>query len=236
MPEPQDLTEQEYALPDLARAAQMTERNVRAYQARGLLPPPRRRSRRVVYGPEHLARLRLVQALAGHGLSLRVIADLVARGSADDELARLAREELSSDWVPAGSVSMSGDGVRRFDEANPGVVDSLVEAGLMERHGDDLLANATALGLTSSLVARGVGYEVCARVGLAGARAAQACRDAVADLVEDSLGRLPDDAASDAEVRRLAVQLASVAFADSLTRRVVGPRLAGGEGTAEGQA
>ncbi len=35
----------EYRVDDLAQAAGMTVRNVRAYQERGLLPPPLRRGR-----------------------------------------------------------------------------------------------------------------------------------------------------------------------------------------------
>ena len=45
---------------ELARAAGTTVRNVRVYQDRGLLPPPERRGRLGLYGPDHLRRLRLV--------------------------------------------------------------------------------------------------------------------------------------------------------------------------------
>ena len=49
----------DYRIDDLARAAGTTVRNVRAYQERGLLPPPRREGRVALYGDAHLARHRV---------------------------------------------------------------------------------------------------------------------------------------------------------------------------------
>ena len=57
----------------------VTTRNIRAYQSRGLLPPPVARSgeRAAFYTAEHLARLRLVSRLQERGFSLAGIADLL---------------------------------------------------------------------------------------------------------------------------------------------------------------
>jgi hypothetical protein len=55
----------------LAREAGTTVRNVRAYQERGLLPPPDREGRVGVYGEGHLARLRLIASLAERGVLVR---------------------------------------------------------------------------------------------------------------------------------------------------------------------
>ena len=46
----------EYSIDELARVAGTTVRNVRAYQDRGILPPPERRGRNGVYNHTHLAR------------------------------------------------------------------------------------------------------------------------------------------------------------------------------------
>jgi DNA-binding transcriptional MerR regulator len=56
-----------------------TTRNIRAYQSRGLLPPPVSRpgARAAFYTAEHLARLRLVNRLQDRGFSLAGIADLL---------------------------------------------------------------------------------------------------------------------------------------------------------------
>ncbi len=95
----------------------MTERNVRAYRSRGLIRPPRMRGRIGYYSQEHLAQLRLIQALLGRGLSLTVIAQLVDRGVAHTELARLVREELP----PGGEVPLSTAVAQVLEEAEPGI-------------------------------------------------------------------------------------------------------------------
>src|SRR5688572_26661736 len=62
---------------DLAREAGTTTRNVRAYQTRGLLPPPLVVGRVGYYGEAHLERLRLIANLQERGYSLAAIADLL---------------------------------------------------------------------------------------------------------------------------------------------------------------
>src|SRR4051812_33612180 len=64
-------------LDELARAAGTTVRNLRGDQDRGLLPPPERRGRLGVYGPDHLRRLRLVLRMLGRGYPLAAIRELV---------------------------------------------------------------------------------------------------------------------------------------------------------------
>src|SRR5204863_6803631 len=65
----------EYRIDDLARAAGTTVRNVRVYQDRGLLPPPRREGRTGLYGEPHLARLRLIGQLLEKGYTFAHIAE-----------------------------------------------------------------------------------------------------------------------------------------------------------------
>ena len=69
--------ERELRIDDLAREAGTTVRNVRAYQDRGLLAPPRREGRVAWYGEGHLVRLRLIASLLDRGFSLANIAELV---------------------------------------------------------------------------------------------------------------------------------------------------------------
>src|SRR4051812_5451512 len=57
----------------LARETGMTVRNIRAYQSRGLLPPPDVRARTGFYGPEHVARLKLISDMRAGGMTLRPI-------------------------------------------------------------------------------------------------------------------------------------------------------------------
>ena len=75
----------ELTIDELARETGMTVRNIRAHQSRGLLPPPEVRARTGYYGPEHVARLRLVQELQGNGYNLAAIKDLVQRSSGNSQ-------------------------------------------------------------------------------------------------------------------------------------------------------
>src|SRR5690349_3052136 len=56
----------------------MTVRTIRSHQARELLPPPEVRDRVGYYGPEHVARLKLIQELQAEGFNLRGIKRLLA--------------------------------------------------------------------------------------------------------------------------------------------------------------
>src|SRR5437660_1559184 len=78
----------ELTIDELARESGMTVRNIRAHQSRGLLPPPEVRSRTGYYGPEHVARLRLIQEMQGEGYNLRSIQRLLegATGAVEEAL------------------------------------------------------------------------------------------------------------------------------------------------------
>ena len=60
----------EYRIDELARVAGATVRNIRVYQDRGLLPPPRRDGRVGLYTDAHLARLRLIGQLLKRGYTM----------------------------------------------------------------------------------------------------------------------------------------------------------------------
>ena len=68
---------QEFTIDQLAREAGSTVRNVRAYQDRGLLPPPEKRGRTGIYTDVHLARLKIIGALLERGYTLNNIRDLL---------------------------------------------------------------------------------------------------------------------------------------------------------------
>ncbi len=73
---------------ELARRIGMTVRNIRAHQSRGLLPPPEVRGRTGFYGPDHVARLELIQELQAEGFNLELIRRLLenAGGSSTEVL------------------------------------------------------------------------------------------------------------------------------------------------------
>ncbi len=70
---------------ELARETGMTVRNIRSHASRGLLQPPEVRARTGYYGPEHVARLRLIQELQANGYNLAAIKHLLQRGNGQAE-------------------------------------------------------------------------------------------------------------------------------------------------------
>src|SRR5690625_1906613 len=66
----------EYRIDELARLAETTVRNVRVYQDRGLLSPPRREGRVGIYSEAHLARLRLIGQLLRRGYTFANIGEM----------------------------------------------------------------------------------------------------------------------------------------------------------------
>ena len=67
----------EYRIEELAERSGTTVRNIRAYQDRGLLPPPRREGRVGLYDDGHLARLTLVAEMLDRGWTLASIGELM---------------------------------------------------------------------------------------------------------------------------------------------------------------
>lgn len=68
---------EELTIEQLAQATQMTVRNIRNHQSRGVLPPPTVRARVGYYGPDHVARLRLIQEMQADGFNLEAIKRLL---------------------------------------------------------------------------------------------------------------------------------------------------------------
>jgi len=73
---------------ELARETGMTVRNIRAHQSRGLLPPPVVQARNGYYGPEHVARIKLIQEMQADGFNLASIQRLLqgATGAVEEAL------------------------------------------------------------------------------------------------------------------------------------------------------
>jgi DNA-binding transcriptional MerR regulator len=62
---------------ELAEQTGLTTRNIRAYQSRGLLPPPEVRGRTGYYAEEHRARLGLIREMQADGFNLTAIKRLI---------------------------------------------------------------------------------------------------------------------------------------------------------------
>src|ERR1700760_2738778 len=90
----------EYRIDDLARLAGTTVRNVRVYQDRGLLAPPRRVGRVGWYSEAQLARLRLIGRLLERGFTLALIAELISAWEQGRDLADIlgVEEAITRPW------------------------------------------------------------------------------------------------------------------------------------------
>jgi DNA-binding transcriptional MerR regulator len=90
---------------ELARETGLTVRNIRAYHERGLLAAPELRARSGFYGPEHIARIALIQNLRDEGLKLEGIKRLLDASHSDSaHLLRVRDAAQAVDEVEAPEV------------------------------------------------------------------------------------------------------------------------------------
>jgi DNA-binding transcriptional MerR regulator len=144
----------EYRIDELAQLAGTTVRNIRAYQDRGLLPPPRRAGRVGLYSASHLARLRLIGQMLGRGYSLGNIAELLAAWERGQDLSDLLGLEaaLTEPWSEEVPIVLSLEGLAELlevgvDEAlEPGgLLDLLLADGFVRREGDGFVVDSPKL-------------------------------------------------------------------------------------------
>lgn len=136
----------EYRIDDLARAAGMTTRNVRAYQDRGLLPAPRRSGRVALYDDAHLARLKLIASMLGRGYTTAHIAEMLGAWESGQDLAAVLglEEALGSPWGDDRPATMSTDEVRAL-AGDTASLDRLVALGLVTVNGTKALVRRPQL-------------------------------------------------------------------------------------------
>ncbi|TDB74844.1 MerR family transcriptional regulator [Actinomadura sp. KC216] len=155
----------EYRIDELARLAGSTVRNIRAYQDRGLLPPPRLEGRVGLYDDAHLARLRLVGQLLGRGYTFAVIKELLTAWETGKDVGEVLGLEkvLTDPWsdeIPGTVgydelVAIFGAGLDEDETAR--LRDRTVEIGLIEPDGAMYrVPSPRLLHVGAELVAAGV--------------------------------------------------------------------------------
>jgi DNA-binding transcriptional MerR regulator len=155
----------EYRIDELAQQAGTTVRNVRAYQERGLLPPPRRSGRAGLFDDSHLSRLRLITQLLQRGYTLANIRELLAaweNGHAIEQLigvgpegSPLAGEEIPSHVSTEWLTVVFG----RFLPAAelPDALGTAIDLGILEPDGQQFrVVDPRLLCAAAELVAAGV--------------------------------------------------------------------------------
>ena len=139
---PGDEGDRELTVDQLAARVGVTVRNLRAYSARGLLPPPRMVGRTGYYGREHVARLLLVREMLAEGYSLAMIERTLASAPRTASSATLAlHRALLAPWLPPEPELLTGAelAARAGVPEDPKLVDRLAELGLLERLDDGRL-------------------------------------------------------------------------------------------------
>src|SRR5262245_5897680 len=101
-----DVQSADLTIEQLAAEVDTPFTTIRMYQHRGLLPPPERRGRIGYYGPDHVARLRLIAQLQDRGYSLVAIKDLVDTWQTGQSMAELLGVERSAAGVLGASTPM----------------------------------------------------------------------------------------------------------------------------------
>jgi DNA-binding transcriptional MerR regulator len=152
---------------ELAARVGVTVRNVRAYSARGLLPPPRMVGRTGYYGREHVARLLLVREMLAEGYSLAMIERTLASAPPTASSATLAlHRALLAPWLPPEPEITTGAelAARAGVPEQPEVIDQLVALGLVERLDDGRLQVIDPALLMAGLQVVGLGVPPAALI------------------------------------------------------------------------
>ena len=159
---PRDRHVPDYRIDDLASAAGMTTRNIRAYQSQGLLPPPRREGRVAFYSEVHLARLRLIGSLLERGYAAAHIAELIGAWEGGRDLSDVLGIERAlvtpfgddvPTYLPLREVRETLGGRGRLARAE--------ELGIVRREGKDRVRveRPRLLAAFGELATMGVGVE-----------------------------------------------------------------------------
>ena len=191
---------------ELADAVGMTPRNIRAYQSKGLLFPPRIDGRVAVYNGAHVARLELIASLQREGFTLAAIKRLVeSTGSYSAIVADRRRRfrDGSSDITP--TVPIPEELIR---QRNPDLPEDLTATGLAWRDEEGRLVSHTLLVAVGRMLSvQGVPDAALARLQL---DAAHVGRE-LGRYLRTHLEALAADGRQE-DLARVAVQLSATAF------------------------
>lgn len=130
--------EADLTVEQLAYETGMSVRNIRNHQSRGLLPPPEVRARVGYYGPEHVARLRLIQEMQGEGFKLSAISRLIGEHGADADRFVGLRQAITTPFATeAPEVYTRAELVEKFGTDDDKLIDKAKKLGLLVDIGDE---------------------------------------------------------------------------------------------------
>jgi DNA-binding transcriptional MerR regulator len=128
----------EMTVEQLAYETGMSVRNIRNHQSRGLLPPPEVRARTGYYGPDHVARLRLIQEMQAEGFKLSAISRLIGEHGADADRFVGLRQAVTAPFDDEAPEVMSREELtERFGNDDPKLLGKATKLGLLVDLGDE---------------------------------------------------------------------------------------------------
>lgn len=218
----------------LAYETGMSVRNIRNHQSRGLLPPPEVRARTGYYGPEHVARLRLIQEMQGEGFKLSAISRLIGEHGADADRFVGLRQAVNAPFATeAPEILSRAELAQRFRVDDDKLLAKALKLGVLIDLGDERFEapSPALLQAAEDVLAMGVPLPAALAVIEKLSRNSQAAaRNFVNLFVEelwkpfDEAGR-PDEgwaeiAAAIERLRPLAVDAINATFRLALTAEI----------------
>lgn len=130
--------EADLTVEQLAYETGMSVRNIRNHQSRGLLPPPEVRARVGYYGPDHVARLRLIQEMQAEGFKLSAIERLIGEHGEDaDRFVGLRQAVTAPFATEAPEVYTREELVEKFGADDDRLIEKAKKLGLLVDLGKD---------------------------------------------------------------------------------------------------
>jgi DNA-binding transcriptional MerR regulator len=228
----------ELRIDELAQRAGTTSRNIRAHQARGLLPPPVLRGRTGWYGEEHLRRLELIDHLQERGFSLEAIRQTLDTWAQGGDLGHLlgVHHVLTAPFTDEEPERVPVDELlERFPEAarDPALIERAVAEGLIALDGGEgfIVPSPTLLAAGAELVAVGIPLvEILDLVKAVRGDVADVA-DRFVDMVRRNLvepiteGRVPPEGVADStralqRLRPIAVEVVRAFLAQEMARAI----------------
>ncbi|MFT6163331.1 MerR family transcriptional regulator [Zhongshania aliphaticivorans] len=154
-------TQRDYSVEQLAIAANTTVRNIRAYQDRGVLPPPALQGRKGIYNNQHLSRLRLIANLLDRGYTLSSIRELLAALEEGVGLSEILGIEtaVNSPWTNEAPITLPmTELVRMFGtKLTPSAIKTAHDLGLFSVSGSKMrISSMSTLKVAEELCGTGI--------------------------------------------------------------------------------
>jgi DNA-binding transcriptional MerR regulator len=181
----------------LAYETGMSVRNIRNHQSRGLLPPPEVRSRVGYYGPEHVARLRLIQEMQSEGFKLSAISRLIGEHGADaDRFVGLRQAVTAPFATEAPEVYSRTELEEKFGTDDDKLLERAQKLGLLVDLGEDRYEVPSPGLLRAAEEVTGMGIELPAALAAIEKlnRNSQSSARAFVDLFVENVWKPFDDA------------------------------------------